>query len=321
MKTLPFSVLSVLVLTAISACTADVALDEGDTFDGVDATIEWTTDRNNVVAFHTPEYDIPPYTDQTLCYFDTYSGEEAGVFWAGFYQNVAYGHHVVLMSSSADEDDWPDGTIADCTTTDATIMTEARPFLFASDVTGERQPEMLLPEGMAVKLNAGERFVIQSHHINTTDTSIRVNDAVFLQTGAIDTVDTFAAPWVHTQTDLNLPIGHSVEVVDCAFDQDLTLLSMLGHLHEWGSAYAIDHVDLDGVSNRVYDIPEWSVEFRDAPPVNVYEMGEFEVKAGERLVTTCEWENDTDGPLGFPHEMCATVGFAYPLAVTVICEP
>ena len=122
MKTLPFSVLSVLVLIAISACTADVALDEGDTFDGVDATIEWTTDRENVVAFHTPEYDIPPYTDQTLCYFDTYSGEEAGVFWAGFYQNVAYGHHVVLMSSSADEDDWPDGTIADCTTTDATIV-------------------------------------------------------------------------------------------------------------------------------------------------------------------------------------------------------
>ena len=112
MKTLPFSVLFVLVLTAISACTADVTLDEGDTFSGLDATIEWTTDRENVVAFHTPEYDVPPYTDQTLCYFDTYSGEEAGVFWAGFYQNVAYGHHVVLMSSSADEDDWPDGTMA-----------------------------------------------------------------------------------------------------------------------------------------------------------------------------------------------------------------
>ena len=240
---------------------------------------------------------------------------------AGFYQNLNFGHHVVLMASTADEDDWPDGTIANCTETDADIMVDARPFLFAGDLTGALQPEMNLPEGMAVKLKANQRFVIQSHHINTTDKPILVNDAVFLDPKPVAEVETWAAPWVHTQTDLNIPPGEHTEIVDCTFDTDVNLLSMLGHLHEWGSAYKVEQIDGDGTATTLYDIPEWDVEYRDAPPVETYGVGNFPVTAGDTFRTTCSWNNDTDEPLGFPHEMCATVGFAYPLVAPIICEP
>ncbi|HHO52124.1 MAG TPA: hypothetical protein ENK18_14930 [Deltaproteobacteria bacterium] len=317
-------VICAVVGLALIGCRPDVTLTGSSSTqaEAVDHTIEWTTDRPGAVAFLSPIYTVPPYTDQTMCYFDTYDGEEAAVFWAGFYQNLDFGHHVVLMSSEADEDDWPDGTIADCTETSAEIMVDARPFLFASDLTGALQPEMNLPEGMAVKLKEGTRFVIQSHHINTTGDPILVNDAVFLETRDVSEVETFAAPWVHTETDLEIPPGESLSLeVDCAFDEDVTLLSLLGHLHEWGTSYAVDHHRADGSVERLYDIPEWDVQYRDAPPINTYEADPFPVAAGERFVTTCSWYNDTDEPLTFPYEMCATVGFAYPLTVPIICEP
>lgn len=310
-----------LLTLALAACHVDLD-DPGKKV--LDQRVEWTTDRENTIAFFTPDYEVPPYTDQTMCVFDTYEGGEVAIPWAGFYQNLEWGHHVVLMASEADEDDWPDGTIANCTDANADIMIDSRPFLFAADLSGNLQPEMVLPEGMAVKLNAGERFVIQSHHINTTDKPILVNDAVFLQTEPIDVVETWAAPWVHTQTDFSIAPGETrSEVVDCTFDQDVTLLSLLGHMHEWGVSYAVDHFPATTPTSaqRIYDIPSWDVAFRDAPPIETYAMGQFPVAAGDRFVTTCTWENTTDAPLEFPHEMCATVGFAYPLLTPVICEP
>lgn len=310
-----------LILLALAACEQGVDLkDPGSR--AVDERVTWTSDREDTIGFFTPDYEVPAYADQTMCVFATYDGGEVAIPWAGFYQNLAYGHHVVLMSSVADEDEWPDGTVADCTDSNADIMVDARPFLFAADLTGELQPEMILPEGMAVKLNAGERFVIQSHHINTTDQPILVNDAVFLQTAPTDTVETWAAPWVHTQSDLSIPPGVSSEVVDCTFDQDVTLLSLLGHMHEWGSSYAVDLFrGAEPVAERVYDVPSWDVAFRDAPPIETYALDQFPIHAGDRFVTTCTWNNDTEETIGFPHEMCATVGFAYPVLAPIICEP
>lgn len=310
-----------LIVAFLVSCTGPAQPDDS-TIQALDMRVDFTTDHANTIRFDSPDYVVPPYTDQTMCAFDTYDGDEAAITWAGFYQNMDFGHHVVLMASTADPDKWPDGTVADCTETDAEIMTEARPFLFAGDLTGGLLPEMVLPEGMAVKMKAGTRFVIQSHHINTTADSILVNDAVFLELVEVEEVETFAAPWVHVQTDFEVPPGETLAIeVTCAFDDDVYLLSLLGHLHEWGKSYSVDYNKADGSVERVYEIPEWDLEYRDAPPINVYEPGEFQVKAKESFTTVCEWSNTTDEPLGFPVEMCATVGFAYPQTVALVCEP
>lgn len=291
--------------------------------DALDETIDWAAEaQSDWLAFYSPDYVVPAFSDQTMCTFATYTGPDVGIPWAGFFQHEDYGHHVVLMSTTADEDDWPDGTVADCTRTDADIMVEARPFLFAGGEAGSVESlEMQLPDGMAIKLKEGQRFVIQSHHINYKDEPIRVNDVVFLETVGIAEVDTFAAPWVHTQTDLAIPPGASMSIeVDCAFDADVHLLSVLGHLHEWGASYSVDHDRADGTRARIYDIPEWDVSYRDAPPTTVFAPGAFPVQQGESFTSTCSWVNDTPDVLEFPVEMCATVGFAYPLTVPMICS-
>ncbi len=78
---------------------------------------------------------------------------------------------------------------------------------------------------------------------------------------------------------------------------------------------------LPGEPAMDYKLRVGDVQFRDAPPINTYEVGAFPVAAGERFATTCSWHNDTDAPLTFPTEMCATVGFAYPLTVPIVCDP
>ena len=314
----------IFLLWACSGSGTDTSQDTPDSDGVVDHTIDWSAQvQEGWFAFYSPDYVVPAYTDQTMCYFDTYDGPDVAVPWAAFYQNMEFGHHVVLMSSLAEEEDWPDGTIADCTDTNADIMIDSRPFLFAGgDSTDLENPEMSLPDGMAIKLKSGTRFVIQSHHINYTDTPIRVNDVVFLEQAALETVDTFAAPWVHTSTDFIVPAGESMSLdVTCTFDQDVHLLSLLGHLHEWGASYRVVHNRLDGSSETIYDLPTWDVVFRDSPPTNTYAPGEMPVLAGESFTTTCAWNNDTSAPLAFPIEMCATVGFAYPLTVAIVCSP
>jgi hypothetical protein len=287
-----------------------------------DATVDWTTDVPDAIAVQTGVYEIPPYTEQMLCAFATYSGDDVGIVRAEFYQNQSFGHHVLLMQSEADEDDWPDGTVADCTDSNPDIMVDSRPFLFAQDVEEGSAPLMTLPEGLAVELEAGTRFVIQSHYMNTTPQAIQVNDAVFLEPTDPDLVETWAAPWVHAQTDFLIPAGDALSLeVECTFDRDVYLLSLFGHMHQWGTSYSVDHLKVDESVERIYDIPEWYERYRYPPPIQAFELYSFPLKTGEHFVTTCAWHNDTDEDLVFPFEMCATVGFAYPLTATLICQP
>ena len=108
--------------------------------------------------------------------------------------------------------------------------------------------------------------------------------------------------------------------LECTFEEDLTFLYLLGHMHEWGASFALDHHRLDGTTERIYEIGTWDVLFRDLAPVTYFEPGEFSVKAGESFTTHCDWFNDTDEVLGFPAEMCVSTGIVYPQTVPIICD-
>ena len=55
-------------------------------------------------------------------------------------------------------------------------------------------------------------------------------------------VETWAAPLVLVDTDFSLPPGESTTVsFDCALEEELNLLFLLGHMHEWGTAFSTDH--------------------------------------------------------------------------------
>jgi hypothetical protein len=88
-------------------------------------------------------------------------------------------------------------------------------------------------------------------------------------------------------------------------------------MHEWGTSFSVRSVDDDAL---VYDIPVWDPVYRDAPVVSDHTGDPMQMPAGSRWETTCAWRNETDQPIGFPHEMCVTVSFVYPQKTTVICD-
>lgn len=303
------------MLLLLAAC--QVTVDDSG-FDGVDETLDYEIEGNYHLA--PPAIEVAPYTDQAVCWFTTYDGDDVGVVDGVFRQHPDYGHHVIVMRTKALEADYPDGSVFDCTEAGSLPMTDMEPFVLPSNIVGGGTNRLELPDGMANKLKADTRLLVQSHHINFTGEPILVNDRIDLTLAPVEDIDTWAAPLVHTNTDIAVKPGEDSMSLECTFEEDLTFLYLLGHMHEWGASFALDHHRLDGTTERIYEIGTWDVLFRDLAPVTYFEPGEFSVKAGESFTTHCDWFNDTDEVLGFPAEMCVSTGIVYPQTVPIICD-
>ena len=80
-------------------------------------------------------------------------------------------------------------------------------------------------------------------------------------------VETWAAPLVLVDTDFSLPPKETSTVsFGCELEEDLNLVFLLGHMHEWGTAFSTDHTS-GGETTRIYDEPEWKLDYRDEPPM------------------------------------------------------
>ena len=269
-----------------------------------------------------PDYEIPPYADKQTCWYTTYTGEDIAIVGGSFRQSDKFGHHVILMKTRLDEDDAPDGTVEDCSETGD--MTDMDPFVLPSNVEKLGLTHLELPEGMGNKLKSGQRILVQSHHVNYTGDPILVNDRIELETASVEGIDNFVAPLAHTSTNLNIESGTQTREITCTFEEDHNFLYLLGHMHEWGTSISIDYNKEDGTVERLYDIPEWDVLYRDLPPIINFgpdtEYGSLQVKAGESFTTICNWDNDTDEILHFPHEMCVATALVYPATISTVCD-
>jgi hypothetical protein len=296
------------------ACSQDSSsIDE----DVNDVRIDYSVTDADLI-FSPPDMIVEAYSDQTMCWYDTYNGDTVGITGGRFLQHPEYGHHVIVMRTNADEDDVPDGTIIDCA--EGNEMVQQEPFILPTEGLEPGAAGLTLPEGMANKFKGGERLMIQSHHINYTDKPILLNDRVELSTIPIEEVETFAAPLIHTSTSLEIGSAESTKAVECVFEEDLSFLYVFGHMHEYGTSIKIEYTKLDGSIETLYDLPVWDVEYRDNPPITRYELEEMQVKAGESFTTTCSWNNTTDEILGFPEEMCVASAMVYPATVAMVCD-
>jgi len=290
----------------------DLRLQEGDWDDPGDPDAVW----------FGPEVTIEPGDDIMWCVFGTYTGPEQAIHGLTTFQNE-FGHHLVPMGTTASEIDFPDGTVIDCTQTGSLDMGSLEPLVIANATwTGERYTDlgMAIPEGMAVKLDADQRFVVQGHYLNTGTEPFLARDVAVFDFMPMEEVVTWAAPLVTNHGDFTLPKGEASTVsFDCAWEQDFNFVYMLGHMHEWGTSISVEEVAGETVS-VVYDVPEWEISFRDQSPVTNFAEGSYTLPAGTALRTTCNWFNSADEDLIFPYEMCVSVSLVWPLQSTEICD-
>jgi hypothetical protein len=265
-----------------------------------------------------PDFLVEPYTEVMFCIIGTWDEEDQGMVAATTLQDTSFGHHAILMGTTVSPITHPDGLVFDCT--ESSAMVDMEPMIMVEPLESGITV-MDLPAGMAMKLKEGQRWVLQSHYVNPTRDRLWVRDVVVLDLVDLSEVTTWAAPLVLVETDLVLPPGETTTLsFDCPVEEELNLLYLLGHMHEWGTAFSTDHW-VGEVSERIYEVEEWELEFRDEPPrVDFGEAGRA-LGIGDVLTTTCTWESNEEEEITFPFEMCASVGIAWPLTVPLVCDP
>lgn len=274
------------------------------------------------IEIRTPDFEVPPYTELLKCYYGTYTGPTVGVRFMQPLQADQYSHHNQLKTVPDDED-WPDGTLVDCD--ELGDMSKYVPLFEAVGIEASSETAegnwLDLPEGVAMRFESGQKWVLDIHYINTSDKTLLVNNGVNLDYIPEDEVEQWAASIQFDAGMPDIPPGEAVDTTfRCPFPNDGHVLSMLGHMHARGTRYVVDKVLEDGGLERVYEVPEWDGGYHPYYPViENWSPGTYAVQQGEELETTCSWYNYTDTHLGFPEEMCTTVIVMYPLERPLLC--
>lgn len=172
---------------------------------------------------------------------------------------------------------------------------------------GESDSEYALPEGMAMKVPEGAQMVFQVHYINATGAPYERNDGVTIDVVDPAAVKEYANIFVTLDATFAVdPHGPGTSVTECEVEDDLQVVLMLGHMHEWGTSYKLEQLAADGSVEKVlYEASPWFPEYSSHPPVKHFPMDDpFIIPAGVKLRQTCAWENTEEAALSFPREMC-----------------
>ena len=266
-----------------------------------------------------PERVVPAGSDQMWCIVTDFA-PEADVLIKSFeaYQGPL-GHHLFGMKSAIPR---TAGEQFDCTSVDQ--MTTLEPLISPNTASKEGNGK-LLSDDFTVRIPAGTQVIIQSHYVNVSPDDILTRDVVnFI----------FLPPSEHrieanylvlNDDSFNIPHNgqHYTHSAECTMPQQFQFAAMHGHMHEWGKHTFIEKITPDGTATTIYDQPNWSAEFRDAPPIIDFPLADPLVfNAGDKLRVTCDWLNDGDKDLAFPDEMCVSLMVYYPALPQgfVICQ-
>lgn len=173
-----------------------------------------------------------------------------------------------------------------------------------------------LPGGL--RLRPTDRLKVEIHYNNgagATDVSDSSGMRIYLD----DTVGTeYAMLDVTTYSIFVAPHSSFTAVAKCTADQEYTILAGMPHMHETGSEFKQEIVRADGTREELFSLTGWSFEYQP-----FYQMAAT-INIGDRLETTCTYQNDTDSPVqvgqGTSDEMCFNFLYVTPATVAGECR-
>jgi hypothetical protein len=207
-------------------------------------------------------------------------------------------HHMGLMASQSEGA--PNGE-SECS------ITETGERMVVSGGPGTQDLE--LPEGVAIRIDKGEQFLLQLHLFNFGDSVLHGHSGVDALTVDAGTVR-YEAELVASQVlALNVPHGKSVARGRCTFDRNQTLLGLLPHMHGTGR-----HVKVTlhtSAGDRV--LHDADFEFAEQ---RRYALEPLAVVPGDYMDYECTYENTSDRTRVWGEssndEMCMVGSLRYP---------
>ncbi len=190
--------------------------------------------------------------------------------------------------------------------------------LFASGVGTD---DLSFPEGVAIKVDAGQTLNLNLHLFNTGTTDLSGTSGIQVRT--IPEADvTDEAEMVFTgQASFTIPgeTGATPYVVrgGCTFPRDATILAYWPHMHQYATHQKVT-MTIGGVDEVVHDEP-YSFEEQKYYPVEPLQITE-----GDAIEIECSYENHTGQPVGFgdssTEEMCFSGFYRYPKQALFLFE-
>lgn len=168
------------------------------------------------------------------------------------------------------------------------------------------------PSDSGVKLGAGEKFLLQIHYNNGAGIE-GLSDSSGVKLFIADQVEK-----EHVMLELgsqipslNIAPGEIVESTDtCTVTEDMTAFIGFPHMHEIGSEFHETIIRGNGTEESLIDLTGWAFENQPFYDYNI------ELKAGDKIRTTCVYNNHTNksvlGGFRSEDEMCFDFMFVTP---------
>ncbi|MEE2829674.1 MAG: hypothetical protein VX498_10855 [Myxococcota bacterium] len=274
---------------------------------------------DNYLVVELPDLLVPAGEEHYFCLFGAWDGPEMTIVSLFPYHSPEFFHHGLLKAPrEAEQGEDQEGEILDCTSQQGywgnPVLVE-----YVGNEPGDPEDWINLPPGIGYRLASGQRYYGDVHYVNTSPDPILVNAAFVLELMPASDTNEYVGAFNHDAPEVMVPPGseHHVQS-DCTWESDVSILTLAGHMHAQGSAYAVDWTHSDG-SERVYEVTEWQPDYQFGAPTRDWAIGEFEVRAGDTFTSHCTWTNSTDHTLNWGEEMCTTFGVAYPVPESLHC--
>jgi hypothetical protein len=261
-------------------------------------------------AFFTDIVELEPGADITYCTFLEGVTSELTYIHNTLGSQSQFGHHAILYYTTEPQEP---GTRA------CAMHTETMRQVLGG-TGGEGTGAYVPPPNVVSEVPAGAQFVINHHWIHYGTEPAEVQAMIVTEPAMTDQDLVIARSLAMVVTGFEIAPGESGEQSDeCTFEEDVDMLSMLGHEHEWGTHVRAELTRAGGESEVLLD-HDYDPDMVSHPLIVSYEVdAPLRIRTGDTLGMHCQWHNDSDSVLSWPSEMCVLFGWKIGGAGDTIC--
>lgn len=167
-----------------------------------------------------------------------------------------------------------------------------------------------LPDGVAMKLNAGDQVILNLHLYNTGEATLTGHSGIEVEVMQAADVVHEAETIYALDLNLSVPPGESTYPATCTIDGDSTIVGLFPHMHTRGTNMKATAMRDGAAPVVVFDEP-----YSFGEQLN-YALTPFDMLDGEKINFECSFNNPTSETIGFGDstdaEMCVLGMYRYP---------
>jgi hypothetical protein len=175
---------------------------------------------------------------------------------------------------------------------------------------GVGSPSLTMPDGVIMKVNAGDQITFQLHLLNASTNTVTSMAAVDVQTLDPSLVQNEAEMILAGPLAFSIPQGANQMVNGkCTMKGATNFYAVFPHMHQLGTHITVNAI-VGGVSRQVYD-GAWDFNnqlFKSFTPIAMSQ--------GDQITVACTYDNNTGAAVmsgtSTTQEMCFAISYRYP---------